>query len=502
MKRLPPPWGRRVRWIIITIGVLAVLLTTFFLVFNIGHWGEEPAPQAIRPADQAFLRTLQPVLAWPDDGSYRWQVTVQERDGRVVFEDTASLTTLRLPDDVLRPGKSYRWEVRPLDRLGRRRVDAAVVRDFRVAPMTRKGPLRVFPGAIVFYEEDWQGAHDLVVECPMTGWVELGNTLVLPDGAKSTSFEGRERLEVYFDWRLAPMDPEEWGELEVTCGGHHQRIPVRFGPVLSTTLDGWSDSQMDLVLDTPSFANFESGVISTLTQGTCLGIALVVKFFYDQGRFGEGAPGVSIQGLSPWTAVSLLADNRTIAVPHAFNFRHWSRIRPKELQELMSLVHTDNINPLRLPKLIGTLLSIEGNADVAADISKELDQGRAALLARYHIRKRHARFFGESAAWLGFDRGHMVIALRIWRFRELAVVLFYDPNYSYESGIGASTVLYLPYDGEPRIYEEGEVERGRFRFLVVPGGRATVLLATALQGLQGRWNDLLETGRDLDVVPR
>ena len=33
-------------------------------------------------------------------------------------------------------------------------------------------------------------------------------------------------------------------------------------------------------------------------------------------------------------------------------------------------------------------------------------------------------------------------------------------------------------------YEEGEVERGRFRYLVVPGGRATVLLSTALQGLQ------------------
>ncbi len=502
MRRLPPPWGRRARWLGVIAGVAALLSITFFLVFNIGHWGEEPGPVSVRPADQAYLRTLRPVLAWEDDGSYRWRVTVQDREGLLAFEEVVSLSTVRLPDDVLRPGLSYRWEVHPLDRLGQQRVKASVVREFRIAPMTRSGPLRVFPGAIVFYQEDWHEAHDLVVECPGNGWVELGNALVLEQGAKGASFEGRERFEVYFDWRLAPMDPEEWGEIEVACGDHRQTVPARFGPVLSTTLDGWSDSRMDLVLDTPSFANFESGVISALTKGTCLGIALVVKFFFDQGRFGEGAPGVSIQGLSPLTAIALLADNRTIAVPQAFNFRHWSQIRPTELQELMSLVHTDNINPLRLPKFIGALLSIEGNADVAADIADELDQGRAALLARYHIRKRHAQLFGETAAWLGFDRGHMVIALRLWRFRDRAVVLFYDPNRTYESGAGAATILHLPYDGEPRIYEDGEAERGRFRYLVVPGGRATVLLSTALQGLQGRWKDLLETGRDLEVVPR
>ncbi|MFH1532095.1 MAG: hypothetical protein ABIK09_15325 [Pseudomonadota bacterium] len=500
--RMPRQWGRRIRWIAVAAGAFVLLLVTFFLVFNIGHWGDDPVLKAIRPPDQAFLRTLCPVLVWPDDGSYRWRVMVQEREGPVVFDQVTSLSELRIPDGNLRPGQSYRWEVYPLDRLGRQRVKPAVVRDFRLAPMTRAGPLRVFPGAIVLYKEDWHEAHDLVVECPGAGWVELGNALVLPDGAKGAAFEGQVRLEVLFDWRLAPMDPEEWGEVEVACSDRRIDVPVRFGPVLSTTLDSWSDSRMDLVLDTPSFANFESGVISSLTRGTCLGIALVVKFFYDQGRFGEDAEGVSIQGLSPLTAISLLLDKRTIAVPHAFNFRHWSRIRPKELQELMSLVHTDNINPLRLPKLLTSLLSLESNEDVAGDIAQELEQGHAALLARYHIQKRHARLFGETAAWLGFDRGHMVMALRIWRFRDLAVVLFYDPNRTYESGIRSSTILHLPYGGEPRIYEEGKLERGRFRYLVVSGGRATVLLSTALQGLQGQWRDLLETGKDLDVVPR
>jgi len=484
------------------VGVVGLLLVTFFLIFNIGHWGEGPGPEAIRPADQTFLRTLRPLLAWSDDGSYRWRVTVREREGAVVFDEVVSTSGVRVSEGSLSPGRRYRWEVTPLDRKGRQRLEPAVVRDFRVAPMIRAGALGVFPGAIVFHREDWHEPHDLVVECPGQGWVELGNALVLPDGAKGASFQGRETLEVLFDWRLAPMNPAEWGEVKVACGRDRLVAAVRHGPVLSTTLDSWSDSHMDLLLDTPSFANFEYGVISRLTRGTCLGIALVVKFFYDQGRFGAGADGVSIQGLSPLTAVALIADNRTVAVPHAFNFRHWSRIRPQDLQELMSLVHTDNINPLRLPKVVAALLSLEDNEDVASDIAEELDRGRAALVARYHIRKRHAHLFGETAAWLGFDRGHMLIALRIWRFRGSAVALIYDPNLSYETGAEANTILFLPYDGDARLYERGEPERGRFRYLVVTGGRATVLLSTALKELRGSWKELLETGKDLDVVPR
>ena len=502
MKRLNPRWVRRIRWFAFGAGLLVLLLVTLFLIFNIGHWGDEPDSDVTRPADQAFLRTLGPILTWPDDGSYRWRVRIQERDGPVVFDEMTSLSKLEIPTGALRPGRSFRWTVHPLDRLGRQRLEPAVVRDFCVAPVIRAGPLRVFPDAIVFYKEDWIRPHDLLVECPGAGWVELGNALVLPGGAKGVQFEGQVRLNPLFDWRLAPMDPEEWGDVEVACGLRRLTVPVRFGPVLSTTLEDWSDSRMDLVLDTPSFANFESSVISKLTKGTCLGIALVVKFFFDRARFGVGAEGVSIEGLSPFTAISLLLDQRTVAVPQAFNFRHWSKIRPRELQELMSLVHTDNLNPLRLPKLVGTLLSLEDNADVAAEIADELEQGRAALLARYHISKRHGRFFGETTSWLGFDRGHLVLALRLWRFRGLAVILIYDPNLSYEPGASSSTVLYLPDSDESRLYEEGEPERGRFRYHVVPDGSATVLLSSTLQGLKDRWQDFLETGKDLEVLPR
>jgi len=495
-------WLRRLLWGLALALVALLGFAAFLLLYNIGHEEVPGSGDPLAPEDQAFLRTLQPRLSWPDDGSYRWRVEVLERGGGVAWETSVSDNAAEIPEGVLRPGEGYRWIVSPLDRLGRVRTEPLVRRDFRVAPRLEAGELRVFPGDLLMSREDWHLPHELHVTCPGGGWVALGNGLVLEQGEKGLEVQGERRLRVWFDWRLAPQDPAEWGAAEITCRGARIEVPVRLDPGLAATLESWSDSGMDVVLDTPSFSNFEAGVLTRLTGGTCTGIVLVVKFFFEQARFGAEAAGDEISKLEPITALSALLDHRTLAVRQAWDFRHWSQVRPQELQDLMSLAHSDNINPLHLPGLLGSLVGLSGAPEIIGELAEEMEGGQVPLLARYHIRRNRISLFGGSGSFLGFNRGHVLLAVRLWRFRDLAVVLAYDPNHTYEPGASCVTVLHIPTVGDPVLFEDGRPEKGRFRYLVMTGGRSTVLLSAALQGLQERWRDLLETGRDLKVVPR
>jgi len=154
-----------------------------------------------------------------------------------------------------------------------------------------------------------------------------------------------------------------------------------------------------------------------------------------------------------------------------------------------------------LPGFVVNVLGLDDNTDLLDDIEAAMDGGHVPLVARYELNKHMRGLFGTSVEYTSLGQGHMFLAVRLWRFGDLSVVVLYDPNLSY-SIAPVRSLLFLTGSNGNVLRESGEAEAGSYRYFVVPGGRLSVLLSASIQQMKDRWRDLLETTRGMNLAPR
>ena len=285
------------------------------------------------------------------------------------------------------------------------------------------------------------------------------------------------------------LSREGRGDLEVAV-----RVPLRADP---DTLGGFEEAvrtQFDPYSDTPSFANFSGGGLAELTRGTCLGIVLAVKLFYEQVEYGE-KPGIDADALTPGGVAESMMSGRPLVFRSSFGFRDLADKRTQFVTELMSTLHLENLNPMNWSQAVRTVLDAD-DEDVEAVVCSDLKQGKLGVVAGFRLRTKVAKAGGDLYAFAVLDSGHAFLAYRGWRFEKATFLSVYDPNFEYLKSSPPLTLLLFEAGKSPAYFAAGDRDREMVRFMTVSHSQAFALAGLAAGSAGERIRALVDTVHD------
>lgn len=500
---MEPSRARRLIKIVVAALVGAALLVGGFFAWVVLFLvPDEPPGARISPPDGAVVQRSRVTFIWPDDDTPAWRFALEDEAGQVTFTQTVKGDRVTLPYGVLAPGRQYRWDVFRVDENGRSWVYPSISRRFSTAgAVTTPGavdPITLFPDRIVLTRENLTGGLAVEVKCRTRFTVKLPSELVFPDGDKEYTGMGSVILYPLFDLARADKDPRRWGFVRVETKETSLQAPlVPDSNSLGSFVASW-DAGFDLYADTPSFANYSSTWLSSLTQGTCVGIVLVVKLFFERVRFGE-QPGIPAEHLSPLVVLQALVSQRPLVYRSSVDFRDLSRKDTRLITELMSMLHFENLNPLNLKE---TVFSVVQNRDSSAFdlVQEELTAGALPVLAGFSLRKKVVKAPGGVRALAMLDSGHTFVVFKGWEFSSLSLYAVYDPNREYEPERPGRTMLVCPSGEEPRYYQGSRPDNDMVRFMPVASSRLFTFIAVAAEGVREAARSLWRSFEDLSTL--
>ena len=496
--------ARSRRWLVVLPVVLVLLAAAGLALFEgyvILFKEPDEAPVAQHyPPDRAVVATSRLRLEWPaEEGTGRWEVRVARESGGATYAAEVSQEFVELPFGVLKPGESYRWSLHRVSFLGLAEEEPVWQARFSTAAAAAAGSgsntLTVFPARLLLGVREIAGGAAIEVTHASRAVIRLPDALVFSDGSRTAEGTGAWAAYPLVDLARAATDPEMWGEVTVEGDGVTLRIPV--GPdekTLGAFQEGVS-TRFDPYRDTPAWANFTAGGLSELTQGTCLGIVLAVKLFWEQVEYGE-RPGVDATQLTPAGVLESILSGRPLVFRTSLSFRDLADKQEQLLTEVMSLLHFENLNPENWTATVRAILG-DSEDDFVAGVWRDLTDGNLAVAAGFRLRKKVAKAGGDLRSFAVLDSGHAFLAYRGWRFADTTLLAVYDPNLEYSGTRPMTTVLIAGAGKSPEYWNGRERDRKMVRFMQVAHSKAFALAGLAAGGASQRFRSLVEAVRDL-----
>jgi hypothetical protein len=473
-----------------TAGLSAYLL--FFLA------PDEPVSEPPYPGPGAVVQARAQEFRWPDDGAPRWEFRLLDAQGKVLFRTRRSVNRLVLPPTLLSPNGHFSWLLFRTDEGGEPEEVPVVNHRFRTAEElstpTFWSPLTLFPARLVIGPD--QMVRDMSLEISHRGLfrVRLPAELVFPDGTKDYDSSGDELLRFRWDHVNAHDEPEDWGSIRVWAGLFPAKIPlVPEGPLES--VHGTSIG-FDPYRATPSFANFSTSLLSKLTQGTCVGIALVVKLVFERVSFGAKAPGVAVDSISSVKFLEALLTSSRLVIRSSLDLRELSLKQTDLVMGLMSALHYENLDVRNIRETLATVLFDGWRENTRQYIWHELRNGRPPVVAAFRLRRKVARLPRDLLSLTMFDSGHAFLIYRGWRFEGASVFSVYDPNYEYREEHPLKTALVFKGGWDPIYYVNSEPERLLVRFLPFRSSKLAELMGIAALDAREKGKELVEKALD------
>jgi hypothetical protein len=469
-----------------------------FLVYVFFYKAPDERVQPVSgPPDDALVQRRGETFSWADDGSPAWRYVLTNGRGAVRFEQVARRPSVTLPYGVLHPSEHYVWTVFPASVEGNRIGDPIVRSRFHTAGElvvdTWLGPLTLFPARVSIGAREMTG--DIVVEVSYPGLfrVNLPDELVFQDGTRVYDGDGTVLLYLRVDQAHASDDPAEWTSIQVWAGGATAHVSVGTDGRPGHRLLASAHTGFDPFSDTPSFSNFERTLFSRLTRGTCVGIAMAVKVFFEHVSFdvrtGDEVP----------TAESLarhLAARKKLAL-EAESFREVSERYPEPVMAVMSALHYENLDPQVITETIRAVLSPQSGEAVSANLFSQLRAGRLPVLGGFRLKSRVLKIFARIGTYTMLDSGHAFLIYRGWRFEDCDVFAVYDPNFAYEPGEQRRTLLQIPRGGRPVYVAGRDPDPSMVRFLPMAPDLASLVVSLGGEGVRERLLDAREAFDDL-----
>ena len=448
----------------------------------------------VLPGSNAVVLTLEPTFQWPG-GNGPWLFSLEEEGakGEGGFEKRTESNRLILPEGVLRPDRAYRWRVVTLDRSGEEE-DEVVVRRLRTqkAAVSRggEGDLWVYPSQYVLRRRHFYSPLALEVRFPGGYHIELPDELVFMDGRRGIDAHGSAVFSLQFAPSMAGNEVAEWGEVIVSAPGEELTIPLSLDPVDLGELLETGDPGFWLYEDTPAFSNFEESVLARLTQGTCVGIAMTVKLFFERARYGGGVGEVA-DNFGPVAILKALVLGRPLVFEGVGSFRELSQRRAGLLRDIMSQLHLENLNPLNARSTMAEVLRLPSTNTEEA-IWRSLRRGDLAVVAGFRLRRKVLKAAEHYLSFAVLDSGHVFLVYRGWRFGQGGLFAVCDPNYEYGESGARQTLLVYPRGSRPQYRVNGELREAMVRFVVLDSAEATSLLVLALESSRQKFGEVLK----------
>jgi len=467
---------------LLTILILAVLFLLYVFLFKVP---DQSVEEHIYPPHGSLVQKRMEEFRWPDDGTTEWEFRIADGHGKVLFFTRIRTNRVTLPYTLLEPGTYYSWELFRIDEDGDADIDPVIDNRFRTARNATMAtfwrPLHVFPDRVTIRPVEM--IFGITVEISHQGpfSIMLPNELVFPDGEKAYESSGTVLLHLRWDFAHAAGRPEQWGKIVIRAGGAPKAIPVV--PVMEQGCAFVREANLgfDPYTDTPSFANFSRSLFSRLTEGTCVGIVLVVKLFFERVAFGPGS-GPRADRLSSIKLVEAMLTNRRLVVTSTADFRDLSDKRSDLIMDLMSELHYENLNPTNVTETIKAVLFENWAERTEQALWNLLAEGRLALVAGFRLRRKVLKTWKNLASFAVLDSGHSILAFRGWEFENASVFAVYDPNFEYAENYPRRTVLVFRKDSRPVYYVGGVPEQSLVRFLPVKTNRLFTALGVTVHG--------------------
>ncbi len=495
------PW---LRWCVLgatlLLGVLAGLVVYVLFFATPDHAYQAQA----WPPDQARIQALEPVFSWPetDAPEYLFELHGGGAPAPPIWTHRTNQARVEIPYGLLEPNHSYRWLLYPVNGRGETYVEPSYDRRFRTPTRAHAetfwNPVEVYPARLSITPQEMLNRLSIEISHDGPWRASLPDALVFADGEKHLSGRGTTVLNFYFDQGRAPGDPGRWGPIKVWAGGRVLEVPLVPGTRPDESWYQGIDPGFNPYLDTPSFANFEGSLFSQLTQGTCVGIALVVKLFFERVEFGLNSHGI-IQGdfLTATRLLNSILTTSRISVRSSTDFRDLSSKQPDLVMGLMSALHFENLNPQHLRETLRALLGQTDDTEVERELWDALAHGKLPLVAGFRIRARVFKLRDSLGHFSVLDAGHAFIVYRGWRYGDATVFAVYDPNFEYRTDYPRRTTLVFFRDG-PAVYFVGnEAQRDLVRFVPMETGRVFTFFAMMGHGAQKNLAEVRETLGDL-----
>lgn len=480
-------WGGAVAAVAALVAVGFLLWVTFFKT------PDENLGAAAFPPDGAVVQESMATFRWPEGESAGWEFRLEDESGEVTYAERVKADQVTLPYGVLIPDREFRWEVYSTDEAGVVAELPTVSRSFRtsraIKKKTRTGSLTVFPERVAVNR--WNAVTHLALEVECTGdfTVSLPESLAFNDGTRR--FEGSGIAVVYPVFNLSTVsgDPAEWGKISIEACDQEVLVPVTPDTSSLGRLVRAFDSGFDPYVDTPSFANFERGWLSRLTQGTCVGIALAVKLFYEHVEFGM-SPGVEADTLSPVILLESMISRRPLVFRSSVNFRELSAKQTRLVTGLMSLLHLENLNPFNIKETVRAVLR-DPQARVDSHLRAELEAGRLPVVAGFRLRRKLLKTRRRVHSFAMMDSGHAFVVFKGWLFENASLYAVYDPNYEYLQNMPGRNALVLAPGERAAYYSGGSIDLDLVRFMPLSSSQLYAFLAVTAEGLRQGLRDVV-----------
>ncbi len=481
------------------VGVLLLALLVYILFFATPDIGFEPDAY---PPEGGWVQAPEPVFSWPAGDAAEFHFQLEAAGGDEVYSVRTTRSRVVLPYETLQPERDYRWRVFPLDEVGRPMEIPLVERGFRTAGVRRAEtfwkPVTVYPSRLVVTPLEMVRPLALEVSHEGPFRVELPEALVFPDGEKLLTATGTVVLHFLFDQARASGNAGEWGTIRVWAGGRTVEVPLVPGVRPDESFVHGAAPRFDPYTGTPRFANFERSLLSHLTSGTCVGIALTVKLFFERVDFGS-QHGLSGDFLSPTQLFNAVLTSSRVVVASSRNFRDLADKQPELVMDLMSALHFENLNPDHLTETLRALFSTNEAAHTEAVIWAGLKQGQLPLVAGFRVRGKVFKTFRDTTTLSLLDSGHAFLVYRGWRYGDTSAFAVYDPNFEYDRTRPRLTTLIFFGDGRTAYFVREHPEAELVRFL--PLRTSSLFTFFALAGHGARRN-LQRTGKALEGLYR
>jgi len=224
------------------------------------------------------------------------------------------------------------------------------------------------------------------------------------------------------------------------------KIPVKLGKDFKAPFEV-IDSGLHIVKNTPNFSNY-SGKNLLDKEGTCLGMSITVKRFYQDGakKYTHGKYK---------------------------NLREFSIAEKDKVKRIMSRNHFRNID---LWELLNDLF--ERNKSTYKAIKKSLKKKRPAFIV---LRNKILDYILRKVKFTG----HAILGYKMIDTKDYALVLCYDPNIHYKTPFRSSTICV--YDKRKKKWKVKSIfnykfDTVKFRDLDGPVDRLFNFFAVALEG--------------------
>ena len=431
---------------------------------------------SVWPSNGEVVGSLTPTLRWPSVGAARYEATVHvERDGRLVQVLTANTGEPRftVPADLLQEDQVYLWRVAAAEDEGPKGLYSG---KFSTLTSISDGGITVAPAVYGVNVDNLLSGVELHVESAEDSAVEIELPSILTAGGKKKisargSFSLVVRPSVEF-FRIGGSDPRDDGALAVIVlrqGENRIEVPVTVDVSAMGALRRTVDSGFDPVLDTPSFANFASGVLARVTKGTCLGMVLAARISYGQFRDCSLSRG----------------DCRRL--------RTESLLEPEETREWMNFLHLANLDPQNWSLAVTSVIGDNSQFEVWAEVLSQLRGGKPVPVATLSRRSPDPANGSESL-------GHAVLVHAAQEFDDLYIFHVYDPDHLYVPGgpMGAFLVVERTGNAPGRVLYAANGAAEQVGVFTLPTPHLLGLLApvisdsyssidTKLSGTLGAW---------------